>query len=127
MLATMNAFPPLHAFNSPRSWFLALVVLVHLGFFWALTSGLAVYIFDAKPSGQIVWVPQTTQPPKPTIPTQPPTGLIPTRVDPVPLPREVDYRETVVDTAPQVPADVPQAPAGAGSAVPVPAIVEPQG
>jgi hypothetical protein len=38
---TVNAFPPLHAFNSSRSWFLALIVLVHLGFFWALTHGLA--------------------------------------------------------------------------------------
>ena len=30
MSATVNAFPPLHAFNSSRSWFLALIVLLHL-------------------------------------------------------------------------------------------------
>jgi periplasmic protein TonB len=39
MIATANAFPPLHTFNSSRSWFLVLIVLVHLGFFWALTPG----------------------------------------------------------------------------------------
>ena len=37
---TVNAFPPLHAFNSSRSWFLALIVLLHAGFFWVLTHGV---------------------------------------------------------------------------------------
>jgi periplasmic protein TonB len=39
---TVNAFPPLHALNSPRSWFLALIVLLHAGFFWALTHGVTI-------------------------------------------------------------------------------------
>jgi protein TonB len=60
---TVNAFPPLHAFNSPRSWFLALIVLVHLGFFWALTSGMGVYVWDHGPPGTIVLAP--SDPPKP--------------------------------------------------------------
>jgi periplasmic protein TonB len=39
---TVNAFPPLHAFNSSRAWFLALIALLHLGFFWALTHGVTI-------------------------------------------------------------------------------------
>jgi protein TonB len=61
----VNAFPPLHAFNSSRSWFLAVIVLVHLGFFWALTSGLAVYVFPDQPQGQVVWVPSDPPTPPP--------------------------------------------------------------
>ena len=39
---TVNAFPPLHAFNSSRGWFLALIVLLHAGFFWVLTHGVTI-------------------------------------------------------------------------------------
>lgn len=39
---TVNAFPPLHAFNSSRAWFLALIVLLHAGFFWVLTHGVTI-------------------------------------------------------------------------------------
>ena len=39
---TVNAFPPLHAFNSSRAWFLALIVLLHAGFFWMLTHGVTI-------------------------------------------------------------------------------------
>lgn len=60
---TVNAFPPLHAFNSSRGWFLALIVLVHLGFFWALTSGLTVYVWPTKPPGDTFLLP--SDPPKP--------------------------------------------------------------
>lgn len=41
MSVTINAFPPLHAFTSARSWFLAIIVLLHVGFFWVLSSGLS--------------------------------------------------------------------------------------
>jgi protein TonB len=64
---TVNTFPPLHAFNSSRSWFLAAIVLVHLGFFWALTNGLTVYVFKPKPPGDTFFVPN--DPPKPPPPT----------------------------------------------------------
>jgi periplasmic protein TonB len=60
---TVNAFPPLHAFNSSRGWFLALIVLVHLGFFWALTSGSTVYIWKPQPPGDTYLLPN--DPPKP--------------------------------------------------------------
>lgn len=65
---TVNAFPPLHAFNSPRAWFISLIVLVHLGFFWALTSGLAVYVLPmppTKPPELLPMQPIPQVPPKP--------------------------------------------------------------
>ena len=65
---TLNAFPPLHAFNSPRSWFLAVIVLVHLGFFWALTSGLTVYVWPPNPPGEMFIVPEELPPPAPVDP-----------------------------------------------------------
>ena len=38
---TINTFPSLHSWSSPRSWALAIIVLLHMGFFWALTHGLS--------------------------------------------------------------------------------------
>lgn len=46
---TVNAFPPLHAFNSSRSWFLALIVLLHAGFFWVLTHGVTIGSVNLPP------------------------------------------------------------------------------
>jgi protein TonB len=63
MNATVNAFPPLHAFNSSRGWFIALIVLLHAGFFWALTNGVAFHIIDLPEGGTIEWKP--TEPPQP--------------------------------------------------------------
>lgn len=60
---TVNAFPPLHAFNSSRSWFMALIVLVHLGFFWALTHGLASYVWKPEPTGDTFLLPDPPRPP----------------------------------------------------------------
>jgi periplasmic protein TonB len=62
---TVNAFPPLHAFNSPRSWFMVLIVLVHLGFFWGLTHGLAQYVWEPEPSGDVFLVPKELPKPPP--------------------------------------------------------------
>ena len=125
MNATVNAFPPLHALSSPRGWFLALIVLLHAGFFWALTTGHTVSIWKPPPQGPITAIPlKPVIPPKQVVPPQPPSGVTRHVVDPIPLPPEVDYRDTVVDTAPQVPAR-PEVPEGAGSAVPMPLIVEP--
>jgi protein TonB len=38
---TVNTFPPLHAFDSPKGWFMAIIVLLHVGFIWAVNSGLS--------------------------------------------------------------------------------------
>jgi periplasmic protein TonB len=66
MNATVNAFPPLHALNSSRGWFVALIVLLHAGFFWALTNGVSIHIIDTGDGGVIKWTP--TDPPKPPPP-----------------------------------------------------------
>lgn len=38
---SLNTFPAINTFHSPRSWFLALIVILHVGFFFALNSGLS--------------------------------------------------------------------------------------
>jgi periplasmic protein TonB len=124
---TVNAFPPLHTFNSSRSWFLALIVLVHLGFFWALTHGLSFRIIDTGRETWVVDVPQKLVDEDFPKPLPEPTDIQSGRVDPLPLPREVDYRETPSENAPQSePRPVPTAGAP-GSAVPVPPVlIQPQ-
>lgn len=50
MSATLvNSFPPVHSYDSPRSCVLALIALLHIGFFWALSAGLIVNIVPDKP------------------------------------------------------------------------------
>ena len=66
MNTTINAFPPVHAFNSSRSWVLALIVLIHLGFFWALTSGLARSIITHVPYVTHAFVSEERPQPPPT-------------------------------------------------------------
>jgi periplasmic protein TonB len=121
---TVNAFPPLHTFNSPRAWFLSLIVLLHAGFFWALTHGVT---FGVIKVGDDMWVvdlpPEWTDDPPPVPPE--PTDIRSGSVDPVPLPPEVDYRETASEQAPQADPLAEPMPAGPGSAVRLPVIVEP--
>lgn len=45
MTATLNSFPSLNVFTS-RSWVLASIILLHMAFFWVLSSGLAVSILE---------------------------------------------------------------------------------
>jgi len=70
---TVNAFPPLHEFNSSRSWFLALIVLLHAGFFWVFTHGVTVGSVKIEPKMVIDFLPSQPQPPPPprTIPLNP--------------------------------------------------------
>lgn len=37
---TLNTFPSINSFTSPRAWFLAIIVLLHAGFVWMLSNGL---------------------------------------------------------------------------------------
>jgi protein TonB len=60
---TVNAFPPLHSFNSSRSWFMAFIVLLHLGFFWGLTHGVTIGSVKLAPPVIMVDVPTKPQPP----------------------------------------------------------------
>jgi protein TonB len=120
---TVNAFPPLHSFNSSRSWFLALIVLVHLGFFWALTHGLTIPVFKPKPPGDMFFVPDDpVKPPPKATPIDVPvvTGIFvpPTFVTPQ-LPPESHPPILTTGEPPPLPPTVIAGP-GAG-----PLIVEP--
>jgi protein TonB len=66
---TVNAFPPLHTFNSSRSWFLALIVLLHAGFFWVLTHGVTIGSVNLPPPLVLVnpTPPRPQPPPKPHV------------------------------------------------------------
>lgn len=123
---TVNAFPPLHAFNSSRSWFIVLIVLVHLGFFWALTQGRPIIVENVRPV-IVDFLPAPAKP-QPRPHEIEPVDPKPHQIDvPVPLPPEFEYREQRVDTAPQTGprADTPPTTAteGSGSG---PLIVEPK-
>src|SRR5688572_27908342 len=72
---TVNAFPPLHAFNSSRAWFLALIVLLHAGFFWVLTHGVTIGSLSVQPQFILI----DPAPDKP----QPPPKPRPLDIDPV--------------------------------------------
>jgi len=66
---TVNAFPPLHTFNSSRSWFMALIVLLHAGFFWVLTHGVTIGGVSLPPPLILVnpTPPKVQPPPKPRV------------------------------------------------------------
>jgi periplasmic protein TonB len=66
---TVNSFPPIHTFDSPRSWFLAFIIILHIGFFWALSNGLSFSSLRLPP------------PPFKVVPVEP-------RPNPLPTPRE---------------------------------------
>lgn len=122
---TVNAFPPLHALNSSRGWFLALIVLLHAGFFWGLTHGVTIGSVQITPP-LIVIDPAPTKPqpkPQPLKPVEPVVRhvWVPTVVAPV-LPTEVDSGPRLVTADPQ-PLPPPTVIEGPGSG---PLIVEPE-
>jgi protein TonB len=86
---TINSFPSLHSLSSPRSWAMAIIVLLHLGFFWALTNGLSHSIgqmFEPEPPQYL---------PLPEKPTPPPPRKIDFEVQPKPV--KVTYVPPVID------------------------------
>jgi protein TonB len=78
--ATINSFPSFHSLNSPRGWALAIIALVHLGFFWALSNGLSHSILKVFIPAPPVLIPEPTQATKP-----PPKQPIDVTVQPLPL------------------------------------------
>ncbi|HEY6645067.1 energy transducer TonB [Povalibacter sp.] len=100
MSVTVNAFPPVHAFNSSRGWALALIALIHVGFLWALTSGLARSILQLPPPVTKAFIEEAPRPtpPPPRNPADPPLAsqvFIPD----IPLPTPLDDAS---DTAPRI-------------------------
>jgi protein TonB len=127
---TINTFPSMHSWSSPRSWALAIIVLLHLGFFWALTNGMSVSIprfLQPEPPVLLPVDPQPT-PPKPTKVIDHPVDLVKQRLtyvepEPLDLP-EID--EGVI--APYVPEPTPPGRfEGTGDvSPPAPVVVEPR-
>jgi protein TonB len=85
---TVNSFPPIHTFDSPRSWFLAFIIILHIGFFWALSNGLTFSDLRLPPPPfKVIDVESPTEPvpppPNPVVNLKPISGSY---VPPVPAP-----------------------------------------
>jgi protein TonB len=124
---TINSFPSLHSLTSPRGWALAIIVLLHLGFFWALSNGLSHSIVKwfepLAPQFIPETVPSVEPPPTPIV-----VDLRPLAFPTPQIPPNVPYDEP--DSAPQQVATTPTQPNsftdhGAVSP-PQPAVVEPR-
>jgi periplasmic protein TonB len=105
MSTTINAFPPVHAFNSSRAWTIAIIALIHVGFFWALTSGLARQILNLPPPVTHAYVQELPRKPPPRDPMTQPVIDRPFVPD-IPLPQAVE--EIPDDTAPRIVTRDPQ-------------------
>jgi protein TonB len=116
MSVSIHTFPPLQTFNS-RSWALLLIVMLHLGFFWALTSGLAMRIAAPlmKKTDYVVLAPATPPivEPRPILPVNGPTT--PTVIQDPELP-PLRTMEDEKDTGLHVPPGGPTIGTGGGSA-----------
>jgi periplasmic protein TonB len=127
MSVTINTFPPLHTFRYSRSWFLAFIVVLHIGFFWVLTHGLSIGGIAHQNSTTVVQVPTTPSKPQPP-PRMPLTPII----DEIYVPPSVTPN-LVVDEAPTAPQIVsqeqpprPVEPRAGATAAPEPVLVEPE-
>ena len=128
MSVTINTFPPLHAFTSSRSWFLAFIVLLHMGFFWVLTNGLSMGDLTKERSGTVVLVPATPRPVKPERTYEGPVVERPIYVPKSERP-EFEVAQDPESTAPRSVTNDPGQAAGPGagaSAPPEPVIVGPE-
>ena len=94
MNATLNTFPPFQSMGSPRGWILAAIALLHLGFFYVLSSGLMPNIFPKQePHTDLVVI----KPDK-------------TIIEPTPPPRTIELRPDVPDIYVRRPDDIPLPP-----------------
>ncbi|HEY0683797.1 MAG TPA: energy transducer TonB [Steroidobacter sp.] len=127
---TLNSFPSLHSLNSPRGWVMAIIVLLHVGFFWALSSGLTPSIMKVFIPEAPVLLPPPVQPtPQKRVEIKEPvidrTQLTPTYVKPV-----IDFPVDTPAETPTIFAPEPTVPGDftdAGSNVaPTPVVVEPR-
>lgn len=85
---SVNTFPAINSFQSPRSWFLAIIVLLHVGFFFALNNGLSFSTLVFRPPPFQVSVIEATKQDPMDRPTVNPDirHSLQGRVDPGPLP-----------------------------------------
>ena len=127
MSATLNTFPAVNTFNSPSVWVMAIIALLHLGFFWVLTAGLSKSITISQPPTTKVVIPADPVEPRHT-PPPPPNYVVQghvftTRIpDPSPLPQDPEStapRDVTQDSS-------PPSNAGEHEAQPMPVEVEPE-
>jgi protein TonB len=127
---TINSFPSMHSWRSPRGWVLAIIILLHLGFFWALSSGLTPAMIKSFIAQAPVYLPAPAEP-KPVervIIKDPTIELKP--LQPTVVPRVDHFPEEPTDTA-TIYAPVPTTPgtftdSGDVIAPPQPKVVEPR-
>lgn len=123
MSVTINTFPPLQSMNSSRSWVLAIIVLLHLLFFWAFSSGLGqqiVTVFENR--SQFVPLMEPTPPTPPPAPREPREFTQERIFVPTPLaPPPTNYAEP--SNAPQIISDRPQPVPPIAGPAPVEAVV----
>lgn len=124
---TVNSFPAMHSFNSPRGVALACIVLVHVAFFFALSSGLGIKLIKPPYKGTEVFYPPEPPQPARSVPHVPTPEVDPFKIDkstPVvpPIEQVIKRDEPPTDTTPLTGSD-----GGEGHAVvPPPAIVAPE-
>lgn len=127
---TVNSFPSMQNWNSPRAWALAIIVLLHLGFFWALTNGMTQKItqFIIPEAPQLLPLPEQPKPVKRVEVEDPlikelkikPTYTLP----PIDVFPEPTNRAPIVDPLPTPPGTFIDE--GGGVAPPAPTVVEPR-
>lgn len=128
---TVNSFPSMHSWNSPRAWALAIIVLLHLGFFWALTSGMTQQIITRLvPQAPVLLpAPQPVKPAKQVEVKEPqikPQKVEPTYVlPPIAVQVEPTAHAPIVDPIPTPPNRITGDSAG-DVVPPAPTIVEPR-
>ncbi|MEQ1580144.1 MAG: energy transducer TonB [Steroidobacteraceae bacterium] len=116
--ATVHSFPALNALSSPRGVVLAVIVLLHAGFFWSLNNGLSRSVLVFVPTRiQASFIeeparPEPAPPPKPVYQPQFTPSLTP---EPPPVLGEFaeGTNAILVDPAPVHPQPVPVTPARA--------------
>jgi protein TonB len=127
---TVNSFPSMHNWNSPRAWALAIIVLLHLGFFWALTNGMTQKItkFIIPEAPQLLPLPEQPKPVKQVKVDDPliqPQKIDPTYVlPPIDVPVDPSVRAPIVDPIPTPPQQFIDE--GGSVAPPAPVVVEPR-
>src|SRR5688572_9792736 len=127
---TVNSFPSLNNWNSPRAWALAIIVLLHFGFFYALTHGMSINpltIFEPLPPE---FIPLPEQP-KPVERVKIPDPVIkPLKTDVTIVEPEVRLDPEIVGEPPiirEMPTTIGGETFGAGGVTePVPEVVEPR-
>ena len=125
---TINSFPSLHSWSSPRSWALAIIVLLHAAFFWALSSGLTPKLLTVFiPQAPVhLPAPTETKPPERVVIKDPLIQqLTPTVVEP-----EIEFTPDPIADSTPIQVREPTQPndfTGAGGVVePAPLVVEPR-